>query len=183
MRLEWKANITSICLSFISVLLVIAFWGLYLKINNLSVQIEQLRQGSGHAPPENLGIGTNAPDFLLISTQNEKISLENFRGTRTLLVFYSPTCSACQKMLPNIKEISNRIQTVLVSYGTSEENQQFVGSENISFKVLNWEESVAAKYKVSATPTFFLIDKDLRIENSGFVDNSNALEIFCKLAR
>ena len=66
MRLEWKANITSICLSFISVLLVIAFWGLYLKINNLSVQIEQLRQGSGHAPPENLGIGTNAPDFLLI---------------------------------------------------------------------------------------------------------------------
>ncbi len=169
--------------SSISILLVIAFWGLYLKTTNLSAQIDRLSQSVGYSIPESLQIGTIAPDFVLLSTQSEEISLDDFQGQKTLFVFYSPTCTVCQKVLPSIKEISSKIPAVLVSYGTPEENQQFVISENIGFIVLNWEQSVADKYKVTATPAFFLINEDLKIENSGFVDNLTALEEFCKLSQ
>lgn len=173
-------NIGLFIFGSILLLLVIAFWGLYLKTSRLSAKIDKLSRNLDYSPSPNLQVGKIAPDFVLLSTKNEEISLADFQGQKTLLVFFSPTCGVCKNMLPGIKRLSQKIKTVLISYGTQNENQQFVESEEIEFQVLNWDKSVADQFNVSATPTFFLIDANLKIENSGVVDNFADLEKFCK---
>jgi peroxiredoxin len=76
-----------------------------------------LEQGATPLP-----VGTQAPEFTLSSTPNQKISLSDFRGQPTILVFYpedwSPVCSdqlaLYQELLPEFSKFNAQLLAISV---------------------------------------------------------------------
>jgi len=130
-------------------------------------------------------IGKVAPDFTLQSTDNQSISLNNFRGRTVLLNFWVSTCDSCVSELPYLQAASeNRTdqQAVILTINCGESGQTVHGIVDRlkpSFPVLlDLEGTVCTAYKRGA-PTAFLIDsngiiqaiKDDAFESSGEVED------------
>ena len=66
-------------------------------------------QGNGHraaaAPQAPAGpkVGEPAPDFSLPDLSGKFVSLSDFRGDTTLVLFWRPSCGFCQRMLDDLK--------------------------------------------------------------------------------
>ena len=54
-------------------------------------------------PPAGLKIGEPAPDFSLPNLAGKQVRLSDFRGRRTLVIFWRPSCGFCTRMLPDLK--------------------------------------------------------------------------------
>ena len=64
------------------------------------------QNGNGtHARPRPLtpAIGEPAPEFSLPNLEGKPVNLSDFRGSRTLLLFWRPGCGFCQRMLADLK--------------------------------------------------------------------------------
>jgi thiol-disulfide isomerase/thioredoxin len=48
-------------------------------------------------------MGELAPDFSLPDLSGKFVSLSDFRGDKTLVLFWRPSCGFCQRMLPDLK--------------------------------------------------------------------------------
>jgi thiol-disulfide isomerase/thioredoxin len=54
--------------------------------------------------PLTKNIGDLAPPIELEELGGESVRLEDFRGDKTLVIFWNPGCGFCQQMLPDLKE-------------------------------------------------------------------------------
>jgi len=119
----------------------------------------------GSKPPKPLEEGINAPDFSLMSTSGELISLSSLgEDKKKILVFSSNTCHFCKEFYPKLasfNETNPDISLVLVQSGaTQEENKVFLETHKYFDKVLVEESSVAKDYLVSGTPTSVLLSEN-----------------------
>ena len=48
-------------------------------------------------------VGEPAPGFSLPDLSGQTVSLSDFRGDETLVLFWRPGCGFCQRMLPDLK--------------------------------------------------------------------------------
>jgi len=129
-------------------------------------------------PPETLAAlqlqptpRTAAPPFALPDLSGAKMSLGSQRGRVVLLYFWATWCPYCGKELPAaIEELAraygNRSLTVLAV--NIEERPETVRSWVRRHKVtvpvlLDADGEVAADYRVTATPTTILVDRDGRL--------------------
>jgi peroxiredoxin len=64
-------------------------------------------QGNGNGavarPSAGPKLGELAPDFSLPDLAGQTVSLSDFRGSQTLLLFWRPSCGFCQRMLEDLK--------------------------------------------------------------------------------
>jgi thiol-disulfide isomerase/thioredoxin len=68
-----------------------------------------LRSIVGHAAQEVVStgpkkVGESAPEFELSDLEGQSVSLQDFKGEHTLLLFWSPDCGFCQQLLPDLKQ-------------------------------------------------------------------------------
>lgn len=105
-------------------------------------------------------IGTPAPAFSLPNLDGEAISLSSFAGQPVLLLFWSPECGFCKKMLPALKawEASSPQGTprlLVISSGTVEANRAL----GLRSPVLLTEDThVRQQFGASGTPMAILVD-------------------------
>lgn len=63
--------------------------------------------GNGHGaapqPPTGPKVGETAPEFSLPDLAGKLVSLSDFRGDKTLVLFWRPSCGFCQRMLTDLK--------------------------------------------------------------------------------
>jgi thiol-disulfide isomerase/thioredoxin len=115
-----------------------------------------------------LAIGKTAPD--IDYGQNKKIS--GLSNDYKLVVFGASWCPTCQNEYPKLIEkyaqlkTNNNLEIVYISIDTNlDQFKNFYN--NAPFIVYcdqkGWETSSAREYFVFATPTYFLLDKDLKI--------------------
>jgi len=89
-----------------------------------------------------LEVGTPAPDFALQSTPDQKVSLSDFRGRPTILVFYpedwSPVCSdqlaLYQELLPEFERFNAELLAISVDGVWS--HLAFAKDRNLHFPLL-----------------------------------------------
>ena len=104
-----------------------------------------------------LPVGTRAPEFTLSSTPKQKISLSDFRGQPTILVFYpedwSPVCSdqlaLYQELLPEFAKFNAQLLAISVDGVWS--HHAFAENRHLRFPLLADFEpkgEVARKYGV-----------------------------------
>ena len=118
-------------------------------------------------------IGSIGPDFEIMES---KLKMHELQSDYTLLVFWASWCPHCTKILPEIKNITDRfnqkqvaLKTVAISLDTDKEKWQQYVQDNGLFTWLNtselkgWKGDVSKRYNVYATPTMFLLDKDKKI--------------------
>jgi peroxiredoxin len=126
---------------------------------------------AGDAPPattapKGLDAGTTAPAFELPELHGGQVSLEQFRGRRVLLVFFSSHCAYCDLMAPELARLpldgrDGLPVPLVIMAATTEEIRKFVAKHRIRCSVLLQEAGeVAAPYKASGTPSGYLIDEE-----------------------
>jgi methylamine dehydrogenase accessory protein MauD len=115
--------------------------------------------------PTSIPIGSVAPEFDLPDFSGRRESLGQFRGRRVLLIFFSPQCGYCTKMLPSLATVAsadkeNLPLPVLITTGSAEQNQRLISAHGIRCPVLLQQKmEVASEYHATGTPTGYLIDE------------------------
>ncbi len=85
--------------------------------------------GNGHsAGPAVPKVGEPAPGFTLPDLTGKQVNLSDFRGNKTLVLFWNPGCGFCQRMLSDLKAWESKPpkgapQLLVVSTGTVEANK------------------------------------------------------------
>lgn len=128
--------------------------------------MEDLGGGSTLPTSEGLGAGTQAPSFELPALKGGSVSLEQFKGQRVLLVFFSSSCVYCEMAAPKLAALplggaGGRPVPLIVSSATADEMRATVAKHGLGCPVLLQEGgAVSNAYKTTATPSGYLIDEE-----------------------
>jgi len=122
--------------------------------------------GDGRRPRGGGGLepGTMAPRFTLPRLDGGRLSLDDYRGRRLLLVFSDPQCAACNVIMPKLEEVHRNVPglpIVMVSRGEPDANRQKVAELGLTFPVVlqrRWD--LSRQYRKLATPAAYVIDED-----------------------
>jgi peroxiredoxin len=120
-------------------------------------------QGNGSRPKP--AIGDRAPELQLPDLSGRTIKLSQFRGTKTLVVFWNPGCGFCEEMLDDLKswEASRPKRApklLVVSTGTPEANRAQGFRSPV---VLDQAFSAGPSFGANGTPMAVLVDEKGRI--------------------
>ena len=134
-----------------------------------------------------LPLGTQAPDFSLVNTDSQTVSLSDFSGKPALLVMF--ICNHC----PFVKHIAEELSVlgreyqsrgagiVAISSNDSTKHpedspeQMVHESENRGYVfpyLFDEDQAVAKAYKAACTPDFFLFDGEQKLVYRGQLDAS-----------
>jgi peroxiredoxin len=112
-------------------------------------------------------IGKKAPAFELANSQDEKVSLDSFKGKYVLLDFWASWCRPCREENPNLKKAieqfgGENFEIVSVSLDkTNEPWLKAVDEDGMSWTQLHDPEGdVANIYGVQSIPFTLLLDKE-----------------------
>jgi thiol-disulfide isomerase/thioredoxin len=117
--------------------------------------------------------GKTVPDFSAETIYGESIRLSRLENDYVLIVFWASWCPHCMDVMPDLKswyenERNRDIEVVAFSLDRNEQEwKQAVkkiapGWIDVS-ELRGWESEVAESFFVYSTPTFFIVDKDLKI--------------------
>jgi peroxiredoxin len=154
-----------------------AWLGYHLLLQNgrLMVRLETLErrlleQGvpAGEVNSGNLGLPPDSVlnDFALPLLDGGTMTLSQWRGRKVAVIFLSPSCKHCEKVVPGLAALlSGRAEVdpapVIVSTGTVEENRRFFGKYQGTCPIALQEDSeVASLYLAHATPMAYLVDEN-----------------------
>ncbi|MBO3115426.1 thioredoxin family protein [Winogradskyella sp. DF17] len=124
---------------------------------------------------KNTSIGAFAPNFdIEVTTKNgstiKKQLYDLSESDYYLVIFWSSECGHCLKELPLVKDlVTNYTNIKVVAFGL--ENEASGWSEEIknypdflhTIGLGKWENTIVKTYGITATPTYFLLDKEKKI--------------------
>jgi peroxiredoxin len=120
-----------------------------------------------------LADGNPAPDFSARDLQGKRIKLSKIKAEKTLLVFWASWCPHCTSSLPRLKKYYDplhpeKLQIIAISVDEDKNDvTKAIQKEHYPWiniaQLKGWDSPVAEAYDVSATPSFFLLDKDKKI--------------------
>jgi thiol-disulfide isomerase/thioredoxin len=115
--------------------------------------------------PELLKKNTIAPNWELISLNEEKISLKSLQGELVLIDFFYKSCYPCMQALPGLQALHEKYKSKglrvvgIDPYDKKEEDiAKFLSKRGITYTILLDGESTAKDYNVSGYPTIYLLD-------------------------
>ncbi|ALJ05473.1 redoxin [Pseudalgibacter alginicilyticus] len=137
---------------------------------------------------KDISIGSKAPDFSLeIKNGNKKVSakLSELNIAETyILIFWSSECSHCLEEIPQLQSFlkakeKEHIKVIAVALEDNDKQWRYkIQSFPEFIHVLGlgkWDNAIGNKYGVSATPTYFILNKNKEITDkpSDFEDLKN----------
>jgi len=149
-----------------------------LKMDNLITYIADKYEGTTTMKlklrQQKMKPGTVVPDFTLNDINGEPVTLSNVLKDKNLVLFWASWCPHCNEMVPQIlrwQKSSGLTDFEVIAVSIDEnavywKNKVFeTGLENwynlSSLK--KWDCPVALEYNVYATPTLFVVDRNLKI--------------------
>ena len=108
-----------------------------------------------------------SPDFEFTTLSGERVTKEALKGKPTLLMFWATWCGICRAELPRIHELDARAKSMglqIVSVAFADDKNavmEYVDEHKSTFSfptAFDTDNAVSSKFRVRATPTFFLLD-------------------------
>jgi methylamine dehydrogenase accessory protein MauD len=127
-------------------------------------------------------IGDPAPIFDLHALNLSPVTLggPSANGLSTMLMFVSPTCPVCKKLLPIVRSIAASetqwLRVVFTSDGEEPEQREFVSRHRLEAFPMVLSSELGTTYRVSKLPYAVLIDEEGRIRAKGLVNTREHLE-------
>ncbi|MGN6030103.1 MAG: redoxin domain-containing protein [Thermomicrobiales bacterium] len=121
------------------------------------------------AEPANLAVGSVAPDFTLPDLAGQPVSLASLRagGLPLLLIFTSPSCTPCTRLMPDIarwqREGGQRLRTVVVARGEPAVNAAKANDAGVTGVLLQPEREISLAFGATSTPSAVIVMPDGRI--------------------
>ncbi|MEX0788924.1 MAG: TlpA disulfide reductase family protein [Anaerolineales bacterium] len=132
---------------------------------------------------EGLQYGTNAPNFeardLLDGKRN--FGLQTLKGKPIILVFFSPSCSACLELAPHLadfhRSFKGKVNVALISRSSPRSILETVATFKLKMPVAADEAgSISRDYMVRATPFAYRMDAMGIVRRRGIVNTFDDLE-------
>lgn len=121
--------------------------------------------GMSPSPSRNRFVNQPAPDFRVMDTRGEELTLEQYRGQVVLLDFWATWCGPCIAEMPNLKlayakHRDRKFQIIGISLDSSiAPLEAYVQREGIEWRqYLDSTSQIGRLYGVRAIPSTFLID-------------------------
>ncbi|MEM6721656.1 MAG: TlpA disulfide reductase family protein [Bacteroidota bacterium] len=121
---------------------------------------------------ERLAFGQVAPEITWVKDNTtQKLSALN-SAENYIIVFWSSTCSHCLKEMPKLKTFINsqeKGKLAVIAIGLEDERAGWADESAFYPDFIHilglqkWDNEIGNLYDVTATPTFFILDKDKRI--------------------
>lgn len=119
---------------------------------------------------EGTEIGDTAPDFELVSTNEEKVKLSDYRGKKVMLNFWATWCPPCREEIPAMQNFYDEKEIVILAVNLTQTEakkqdvENFMEKHRVTFPVLLDEASdVSNKYRIQPIPTTYMIDSQGKI--------------------
>ncbi len=136
--------------------------------------IAQLQQAADRKKAsESLVAGAAFPDFKETDVEGKPLSISQYKGKVVLVDFWATWCGPCVVKLPEIQAAYNKYHDKgfeVVGVSLDEEKdalQKFTKQKKMPwpefFDGKRWENKLAVKYGVDATPTGYLLDREGKI--------------------
>lgn len=133
------------------------------------------------------GIGDKAPTFSVVDVKGAKLTIggESAIGHETLLMFTSPTCPICDKLLPIVKSVAKaeRINVMLISDGSEEEHKAFLANHKLDGIPYVISAEIGIRFQVGKVPYGVLIDEQGVIKAKGLCNTREHLESLMEASR
>jgi peroxiredoxin len=128
--------------------------------------------------------GAFAPDFALKDENKKEITLEDYKGKKTLLVFSQESCPYCQKFYSVLNEFQTQredVNVVVMQLGsTPDQNKKYKQKEGIKATLLAASFELLKDYKVQKTPTSILLDEEGKVLGTKTISQLDELVAFVK---
>ncbi len=123
-----------------------------------------------------LEVGTLAPDFVAEMLNGEKLTLDSYADQAVAFVFIAPDCPPCIEKIPSLNVLRPKakragVELVLVNMSDKLKAETFVQEYDVRLPMLLAPEngnSFKEDYKVAGTPFFCLIDKEGKVQVTGY---------------
>lgn len=133
-----------------------------------------------------VGTGEAAPAIVAPRTDGAAFDLTALKGKPVLLYFFAPWCSVCRFSASNAqwvrRALGSRIEVTAVAldYESEASIGEFIKAAGIEeLPVVKGDDRIRDAYKVSAYPTYYLLDDQGRIKSKG-VGYSTLLGLFLR---
>ena len=109
----------------------------------------------------------------------KEVSLQNFKGKETLVLFWNPGCGFCQQMLPDLKEWEagapeGAPRGVVVSAGSEEANREMGLASPV---LLDQNFAAGRAFGASGTPSGVLVDAEGKVASEVAVGAPAVMEL------
>jgi thiol-disulfide isomerase/thioredoxin len=143
-----------------------------------------LNPGTDSSGPEQIStapeIGAFAPDFSLLSVNDEIVQLSDYRGKVVLINFWAVWCPPCRQEMPSIQQVSEQypddLVVLAVNTGDSKEDAvKFIEEFGLTFEiVLDQDYSIEGLFRVRGLPSTFFVDEQgiIQVTHIGFMEHS-----------
>ncbi len=133
-------------------------------------------------------VGDVAPVFELpaLSGRTVRIGGANARGMSTLLLFVSPTCSVCKKLIPIAKSViaaSGGVEMVFASDGDRPEQERMIRENRLEDFGFVLSAELRMTYRIGRLPYAVLIDEAGVVRAKGLVNTREHLESLLEAKR
>lgn len=138
------------------------------KAKNLTCTINDRLSGTIESNKK-IALGATFQDYNFVSPFNTSAkSIHSINTDKKIIVFWSSTCSHCETELPkfiphynqlkakNVEIIGLSLDSDKASYSVKASAYPWISDSELK----GWNSSVAEKYNVKATPSFFILDKN-----------------------
>jgi thiol-disulfide isomerase/thioredoxin len=123
-----------------------------------------------------------APDFDLISTEGNRVKLDDLKGKVILLEFWFVRCPGCKSSIPFLNKLQrkypkDKLEVIGIEYMNANKGAvvDYVKNNRVNYTTLLFGKTVAARYDVFGGPTFALIDQNGTIVYDAFGLNEFAI--------
>lgn len=137
---------------------------IYLAAFVLMIVAVQCYRPSTDAGP--VGVGQEAPRFMLRDISGREVSLDQYKGKIVILDFWQTTCPPCRESMPMLDKIqedyAGKLSILAINLGEPKNLvRDFILRQNLTSRVLLDEDwSVGTQYGAVAIPTQVLIDQE-----------------------
>jgi methylamine dehydrogenase accessory protein MauD len=133
-------------------------------------------------------VGEAAPHFHVTDFRDGRpvhIGGTDAAGRETLLMFTSPTCPVCDKLLPIVKSVAGNesIQVVLVSDGDRQDHERFLKAHPLGDIPYVVSAEIGMRFQVGKIPYAVLLDEQGGIRAKGLVNTREHLESLLEASR
>jgi peroxiredoxin len=120
-----------------------------------------------------LAIGSVAPLFEINDSEGNLVRLADTEGRPTLLIFWAGDCPHCEAVMPELKTLFSQFGDKVRFIGISVDKDEVTWRNALKKNELPWDNIAELKgwdgkiiqdYYVYATPTFLLVDANLKIK-------------------
>lgn len=134
-----------------------------------------------------LAVGSPATDFKIQDSKGDTILLSDNKGKRTLLIFWAGNCPHCEAIMPEIKLLNDQYRDKVTFIGVSVDQDEEIWRTALGKNAMNWtnvaelkgwDGKIVQEYYIYATPTFILLDPNLRVKAkpTGLAELKDALQ-------